>query len=159
MPSFDTYQFVSEFLAYLQSSLNTIITANNTDYNDTLLTAISDYVYIGDDYFDQLRCSQCVVYDTPQIISIDQRGSKAMTTESWRLGIAFAENGRDMNFANLAKVLRYKVCLQKAIEGYFKKNGFCTPEMVSSIIQSEKTTSNNIYRFIIFEVNFSIAGT
>ena len=160
MRRYDTFTFVNDCLDYLKANLNTIITSDNSAYQSNLLKDVpsENYVYFTENLIDELGADACVLYNTPITNSVQKSGAKSAMTKAWQVGIAYAEGIRDMDIKNLEKILRYETCLQQALDSFFNKTGYCSPEIVNSTVKAE-ADDNNIYRFAIFDINFTIAGT
>lgn len=157
--SYNSFKFIDGMLAYLKLNLNTKLELNNKENEDELLDLVENdsYLYISD-VIEELRANTCVVFNTPATNSISSIGTSSAVTKRWQLGIGFAENKRDMDYKNLEKLLRYEECFQNMIEKYFSRTGHCNPELVGSTNKVE-ANDENLYRYIIYDINFTIAGT
>ncbi len=152
-------EFTSDFIAYLKANLNTIITDNNTSYNDSVLQTIDttyNYFYSTENEVE-LRADAAIIYTTPTFYRNENATNKNAITRQWSVAIAFSDAVRDANEEVLSKILRYETCMQKIIEDFFKRVGFCQPEIID-IEHKTESDDMNCYRIINFILIFTIAG-
>jgi hypothetical protein len=161
MKRYNAEVFTSDFITYIKGNINAKIDANNTSYEDSLLSSVdtsSGFVYFNGEQIDQLRAGTAFIYDTPRFISVDSMAGGSMAIKrGWRIAIAFSDNTRGQKQTHLQKALRYEAILQQLIQEFFKQTGYCNPE-INSMEQQLEITQNNSYRFILFDISFTIAG-
>jgi len=148
--------FTTDFIDYLKDNLNTKIDALNLDNEDGLLKQINkkDY-YFSTENNVQNRVAQGIFYYTPEIVAITGN-QKFGLTYNWRIELAYSDGGREAKIDTMQKLLRYQVALQLCIQDFFKRVGYCVPEIAAVGFKDEKT-GTSLYRIVNFSISATIA--